>query len=126
MSVNHIKQKLSRGEPSIGAWLSLPDRASASVMARLGFDWLLVDMEHTAHNPVLMAVLVAAIASAGNCAPFVRVPKNSVEWFKWALDAGAWGIIVPMVNTRAEAEAAVECMKFPPVGMRSMGSNLSE
>ena len=121
MRTNQVKEKLKRGEPSLGAWLSLPSVPSARIMARLGFDWLVVDMEHTAHNPVLMADMVATIADAGTCAPFVRVPSHSVEWFKWALDAGAWGIIVPMVNTREEAQLIVEYAKYPPRGTRSIG-----
>jgi 4-hydroxy-2-oxoheptanedioate aldolase len=90
-------------------------------MARLGFDWLSVDMEHSAQNPVLVAEMIATIADAGTSAPFVRIPYNSVEWFKWVLDAGAWGVIVPMVNTREEAQRAVEWSRYPPVGMRSIG-----
>ncbi len=121
MRTNHVKEKLKRGEPALGAWLSLAGVPSARIMARLGFDWLVVDMEHTAHNPVLMADMVATIADAGTCAPIVRVPGHSVEWFKWALDAGAWGIVVPMVNTREEAQRVVEYAKYPPFGARSIG-----
>jgi len=51
----------------------------------------------------------------------VRVPNNSVEWFKWALDAGAWGVVVPMVNTREEAQRALDYSKYPPLGNRSIG-----
>jgi 4-hydroxy-2-oxoheptanedioate aldolase len=90
-------------------------------MARLGFDWLLIDMEHTAQHPGLVADMIATIADAGTCAPFVRVPYNSVEWFKWVLDAGAWGVLIPMVNNREEAQRAVACSKYPPVGTRSIG-----
>ncbi len=118
MRTNQVKEKLKRGEPVLGAWLSLPSVPSARIMARLGFDWLVVDMEHTAQNPVLMADMVATIADAGTCAPIVRIPANSVEWFKWALDAGAWGIVVPMVNTREEAQRVVEYAKYPPLGTR--------
>src|SRR5579872_1375611 len=121
MRTNAVKEKLKQGEPVLGAWLSLPSIPSARIMARLGFDWLVVDMEHTAHNAVLMADMVATIVDAGTCAPFVRVPANSVEWFKWALDAGAWGVVVPMVNTREEAQYAADCMKYPPRGARSIG-----
>src|SRR5947209_7119592 len=121
MRTNHVKEKLKRGEPVLGAWLSLPSVPSARIMARLGFDWLVVDMEHSAQNPVLMADMVATIADAGTCAPIVRVPANSVEWFKWVLDAGAWGVIVPMVNTREEAQRVVEYTKYPPLGTRSIG-----
>ena len=121
MQTNHVKAKLKRGEPSPGAWLSLPGIQEARLMARLGFDWLVVDAEHSAQNPVLMADMVAIIADSGICAPIVRVPTNSVEWFKWALDAGAWGIVVPMVNTHEEAQQAVSWSKYPPVGTRSIG-----
>src|SRR5256885_10609860 len=121
MRTNHVKEKLKRGEPALGAWLSLPSIPSARIMARLGFDWLVVDMEHSAQNPVLMADMVATIADAGTSAPIVRIPTNSVEWFKWALDAGAWGVIVPMVNSREEAQRAVAYSKYPPVGNRSIG-----
>jgi 4-hydroxy-2-oxoheptanedioate aldolase len=121
MRTNHVKEKLKRGEPVFGGWLSLPSIPSARVMARLGFDWLMVDMEHSAYSPVIMADMVATIADAGTCAPMVRVPYNSVEWFKWALDAGAWGVLVPMVNSRQEAQQAVEWSKYPPLGTRSIG-----
>lgn len=121
MRTNEVKEKLIRGEPALGAWLSFASVATARVMARLGFDWLVVDMEHSAQSPILMADMVATIADAGTCAPIVRVPSNSVEWFKWALDAGAWGVVVPMVNSRAEAQRAVEFSKYPPLGNRSIG-----
>lgn len=121
MRTNQVKEKLKRGEPALGAWLSLPSVPSARIMARLGFDWLVVDMEHSAHNAALMADMVATIVDAGTSAPFVRVPANGVEWFKWALDAGAWGIVVPMVNNREEALRAVEFAKYPPRGTRSIG-----
>lgn len=121
MRTNHVKEKLKRGKPALGAWLSLPSVSSARLMARLGFDWLVVDMEHSAQNATLMAEMVGTIVDAGTCAPIVRVPANSVEWFKWALDAGAWGVLVPMVNTREEAQRAVEHAKYPPFGTRSLG-----
>src|SRR6476619_2312075 len=107
MRTNNVKAKLHRGEVSPGAWLSLANVAAARLMSRAGFDWLTVDCEHTAHHPESMAAMVATIADSQTCAPLVRIPTNTVEWFKWALDAGAWGVIVPMVNTREEAEQAV-------------------
>jgi 4-hydroxy-2-oxoheptanedioate aldolase len=121
MRTNFVKAKLKRGEPVLGGWLSLPAISSARIMARAGFDWLVVDMEHSAQSPALMADMVGVIADAGTCAPFVRVPFNSVEWFKWALDAGAWGVVVPMVNSHEEAHRAVEYSKYPPLGLRSIG-----
>lgn len=125
MRKNHVKDQLKQGKPSLGAWLSLPSTASARVMAQLGFDWLLVDMEHSAQNPALMTDMVGIVADAGISAPFVRIPYNSIEWFKWALDAGAWGVLVPMVNTREEALRAVDAAKYPPLGNRSIGGTFA-
>jgi len=121
MRTNHVKQKLKQGELTLGAWLNFPGIATARVMAQLGFDWLVVDMEHSAQSPTLMADMVATIADGGTCAPLVRVPNNSVEWFKWALDAGAWGVVVPMVNSREEVQRALDYSKYPPLGNRSIG-----
>ncbi|HLW02049.1 MAG TPA: aldolase/citrate lyase family protein [Ktedonobacterales bacterium] len=121
MRTNRVKEKLRQGEPALGGWLVVPSVATARVMARLGFDWLAVDTEHSAQHAALMAEMIAAIADAGTCAPLVRLPANSVEWYKWALDAGAWGVIVPMVQTREDAERAVAWSKYPPLGTRSVG-----
>lgn len=122
MRTNHVKAQLRRGEQSIGAWISLPDVRVARLMAQIGFDWLLIDAEHSAQNPTLVADMIATIADAGTSAPFVRIPStNSLEWFKWTLDAGAWGVLVPMVNTREEAQQAVSWSKYPPQGTRSIG-----
>lgn len=121
MRTNHVKAKLKQGKPVFGGWLSLPAISTARLMARLGFDWLVVDMEHSAHHPALMADMVAIIADAGTCAPIVRVPTHGVEWFKWALDAGAWGVVVPMVETGEEAQRVVSYTKYPPHGTRSIG-----
>ncbi len=125
MRTNHVKQKLKQGEPALGAWLMFPSIATARVMAQLGFDWLVVDMEHSAQSTPLMADMVATIADVGTCAPIVRVPNNSVEWFKWALDAGAWGVVVPMVNTREEVLRALDYSKYPPLGNRSIGGTFA-
>jgi 4-hydroxy-2-oxoheptanedioate aldolase len=121
MRHNQVKEKLKRGEPALGAWLSLPSVPLARVMARLGFDWLAIDLEHSAHHPVLVSDMVSAIVDVGTCAPIVRLPSHGVEWVKWALDAGAWGVIVPMVNTAEEARQVVSYAKYPPLGVRSVG-----
>ncbi len=122
MRTNSVKAKLRRGEPALGLWLNHSTPQQARLLARLGFDWLVVDAEHGAYNPTTVADIVASIADAGTeCAPLVRVPHNTVEWFKWALDAGAWGVIVPMVNTAEEAQQAVSWAKYPPLGTRSIG-----
>ncbi|MGH4022230.1 MAG: HpcH/HpaI aldolase family protein [Pseudonocardiaceae bacterium] len=91
------------------------------LLARMPCDWLAVDAEHGPMDAETMTQMVAAIADAGG-APIVRVAHGNVENIKRALDAGAWGIIAPMINSRAEAEAVVAAAKFPPLGQRSFGS----
>jgi 4-hydroxy-2-oxoheptanedioate aldolase len=89
-------------------------------MARCGFDWLVVDSEHTAVNIETVAQMMIAMASAP-VAPMVRIPWLNGENIKRVLDAGAWGIVVPQVTTMQEAEDAVRWTKYPPIGERSVG-----
>ena len=123
MKINHVRAKLKRGEPSVGTWLTLPDTVAARLMARTGFDWLTVELEHTPVNLETAANSFAIIA-ASNVAPLARVPWNTGENIKRVLDTGAWGIVVPMVNSRAEAEAAVAAARYAPLGQRSIGGQL--
>ncbi|KAI9506537.1 Pyruvate/Phosphoenolpyruvate kinase-like domain-containing protein, partial [Coemansia spiralis] len=116
------KTKLQQRIPLYGVWLSIPSPVTARMLAMQGFDWACIDMEHAPTNPALMAEMVAAVASSGTCTPIVRVPSHSPEWFKWALDAGAYGIIVPMVNTPEEMRKIEQLCKYPPLGKRSMGA----
>lgn len=123
MKQNHVRAKLKRGEPSVGTWLTLPDPVAAHLMARVGFDWLTVELEHTPITMETAAESFAIIAATGP-APLARVPWNSTENIKRVLDTGAWGIVVPMVNSRAEAEAAVNAARYAPQGTRSVGGQL--
>jgi 4-hydroxy-2-oxoheptanedioate aldolase len=123
MKKNHVRSKLKRGEPSVGTWLTLPDPVAAHLMARTGFDWLTVELEHTPITMETAAECFAIIASNGP-APFARVPWNTGENIKRVLDTGAWGIVVPMVNSRSEAEAAVGAARYTPLGDRSVGGQL--
>jgi 4-hydroxy-2-oxoheptanedioate aldolase len=123
MRTNHARAKLKRGEPSIGTWLTLPDPVSARLMARVGFDWLTVELEHTPVNFETAAQSFAVIAGSG-CVPLARVPWNTGENIKRVLDTGAYGIVVPMVNSKAEAEAAVRAARYQPLGERSIGGQL--
>lgn len=120
MRQNHVKRRLAAGQASCGTWLSIPSANSAEQMARLGFDWLVVDAEHNAMGIETIAAMFMAMA-ASPVAPMVRVPAIEEAWFKRVLDAGAWGVVVPMVCSRAEAEAAVAYAKYPPAGKRSVG-----
>jgi len=123
MKTNPVKQKLRRGEPSYGTWLSLGDLYATRVLARLGFDWLTLDIEHSAIDWSQAATMFAAIADAG-CVPLARVPEGSHHYIKRALDAGAWGIVVPMVDTVEQARIAIAAAKYPPQGNRSVGGGM--
>jgi 4-hydroxy-2-oxoheptanedioate aldolase len=120
MRANHVRRRLATGEPSVGTWLALPSPEGAEYVGTLGFDWLVIDAEHNPVDIRTLALMFGAIGRSGT-APMVRIPWNSPENFKRVLDAGAWGIVVPMVNSREEAERAVEAMRYPPVGARSVG-----
>jgi 4-hydroxy-2-oxoheptanedioate aldolase len=117
---NAVRQRLRRGEPSLGAWLSLGSVLAARFMARAGFDWLTVDLEHSLANIETATHMLGAIADAG-CVALARVPANRHDHIKRVLDNGAMGVVVPMVNSRAEAEDAVAACLYPPRGTRSVG-----
>jgi 4-hydroxy-2-oxoheptanedioate aldolase len=123
MKTNYVRAKLRHGEPSIGTWLTLPDPISAGMMARVGFDWLTVELEHAPTSFESAAASFAVIAASGTV-PLVRVPWNTGENIKRVLDTGAWGIVVPMVNSRAEAIAAIDAARYAPLGKRTIGGQL--
>src|SRR5262245_21038084 len=123
MKKNYVRAKLKEGQPSIGTWLTLPDVVAARLMARLGFDWLTVELEHTPVNWETAANSFAIIAASG-VVPLARVPWNTGENIKRVLDNGAFGIVVPMVNSRPEAEAVVNAARYQPLGNRSIGGQL--
>jgi 4-hydroxy-2-oxoheptanedioate aldolase len=120
MRANHVRRRLAAGEPSVGTWLSLPSPEAAEYVSRLGFDWLVVDAEHNPVDIRTLAQMFAAMANSAS-APMVRIPWNTPENFKRVLDAGAWGVVVPMVNSREEAERAVQACRYHPLGSRSVG-----
>src|SRR5215204_689130 len=124
MRANHVRRRLQAGEPSIGTWLALPSPEAAEYVATLGFDWLVVDTEHNAIDIRTLSQMFGTIAPTG-VAPMVRIPWNTPENFKRVLDAGAAGIVVPMVNSKEEAERAVEATYYPPKGARSVGAGLA-
>lgn len=122
MRTNPILEKLSQNQPCRGLWLGLPQASSARLLARLELDWLLIDTEHAPIDRRTLAHMVAAVAEAGGPAPLVRVAQASAENIKQALDAGAYGVLAPMINTRREAGQVVAWARFPPEGQRSFGS----
>ncbi len=123
MRSNQVKAALARGESQVGTWLSTCSPIVARFMARSGFPWLTVDIEHSPVNWETAALMFAQIADAG-CTPLARVPCNSHDHIKRVLDNGAQGIVVPMVNSREEAEHAVAATRYHPHGNRSVGGSL--
>lgn len=108
------------GKQTIGAWLSAPDQHTTEVMTHVGFDWLCVDMQHGMIGVESAMNMLRAI-SVADTTPFVRVPWNEPWIIMKMLDAGAYGIVVPLVNNKEEAERAVWAAKYPPAGGRSSG-----
>jgi 4-hydroxy-2-oxoheptanedioate aldolase len=123
MRPNPVKRALKAGQPSVGTWLSLGSITAARFMARAGFAWLTVDLEHSLVDWETATHMFASIADAG-CIALARVPSNRHDHIKRVLDNGAHGVVVPMVNTRAEAQAAVDAMLYPPWGNRSVGGSV--
>lgn len=123
MKTNPVKAKLREGKPTFGTWLSLGNLHATRVLARMGFDWLTLDLEHSAIDWSHAATIFAAVADAG-CVPLVRVPEGDHYCIKRVLDAGAWGIVVPMVDTVEQARTAIAAAKYPPVGTRSVGGGM--
>jgi 2-dehydro-3-deoxyglucarate aldolase len=104
----------------IGSWITLNNYSIAEIMSDAGFDWLCVDMEHSVTDYAEAQQIILAIQSKGLKA-FVRVGENNTRIIKRVLDAGADGIIVPSVNSAAEAQKAVDSVKYPPYGKRGVG-----
>src|SRR5229473_2344109 len=123
MRKNPVKQALRAGQPSVGTWLSLGNITAARFLARSGLAWLTVDIEHSLVDWETATHMFAALADAGCTAPS-RGPSNRHDHIKRVLDNGAHGIVVPMVNSRAEAEAAVSAALYPPAGTRSVGGSV--
>lgn len=105
---------------SIGSWIQIGHPAVADIMASAGFDWLAVDLEHSTISLREAEEIIRVIDLKG-VVPLVRLSSNNQEQIKRVMDAGAHGVIVPMVNSESEAQAAVSAVKYPPEGNRSVG-----
>jgi len=105
---------------SIGSWITLNHFSIAEIMAESGFDWLCIDMEHSVTDYYEAELLIAAIKSKG-LTPFVRVGENNPRIIKRVLDAGAEGLIIPLVNSSQDAKKSVDSAYYPPFGKRGVG-----
>lgn len=118
--VNSLKRKLLENRLTVGSWITIGHPSVVEVMARAGFDWLTVDLEHSVIDFQAAQVLIATIQAQGLVA-LVRVTENQPKIIQRVMDAGAAGVIVPMVNSKAEAVCAVEAVRYPPAGKRGVG-----
>lgn len=118
--MKNLKRRLKSNKVSIGSWITLGNISIAEIMAKIGFDWLAIDMEHSVITIERCQQLIQVIELSG-VVPLVRVGKNDPLFIKRVMDAGAHGVIVPMINTRSEAIKAVEAVKYPPLGRRGVG-----
>jgi 4-hydroxy-2-oxoheptanedioate aldolase len=117
---NPLKQMWSRSETVISGWLSIPSGYAAEIMAKAGYDALTVDMQHGVQDYQSLVACLQSIPRDGPV-PMVRVPWNEPGIIGKVLDAGAMGVICPMVNTPQEARAFVSAVRYPPLGARSHG-----
>jgi 4-hydroxy-2-oxoheptanedioate aldolase len=131
-ALNAFKTALAAKQPQIGLWLSMADPYMAEVSATAGFDWLLIDGEHAPNDVRSVLAQLQGISSAWSAQPesershpVVRVPVGDVTLLKQFLDIGAQTILVPMVDTAEQAARMVQGMRYPPEGIRGMGSALA-
>jgi len=120
MRKSDLKQKITSGQLSIGSWITLGNTAIGEILSNSGYDWLVVDLEHSMISMEQAGELIRAIDLSG-VAPLVRLTSNSEQQVKRIMDAGSHGIVVPMVNTREEAERAVASTRYGPQGSRGVG-----
>ena len=121
MRPNALKKKIADGTRAVGGWVAIPNAFSTEIYAAQGWDSVTIDMQHGASDINDVVPMLQAIQSGGDATPLVRVPWNDPAHIMRVLDAGAMGIICPMINTRAEAEALVRSGRYPPMGERSFG-----
>ncbi|RJR40160.1 MAG: 2,4-dihydroxyhept-2-ene-1,7-dioic acid aldolase [Desulfobacteraceae bacterium] len=120
MLAQKIKEKMKRGEPSLGSWMSMAHPSIAEILAMAGYDWVVIETEHTAIDVSEVLRLIISIEQRG-AVPLVRLAWNDPIQAKAVLDSGAAGVLVPMVNSKADAELAVQMTRYPPLGSRGVG-----
>jgi 4-hydroxy-2-oxoheptanedioate aldolase len=122
MRENRLRSIWQAGAAAVNGWLQIPSGYAAEVMAHQGWDSLTIDMQHGPVGYKAAVSMLQAISTTGTV-PLARVPWNEPGIIMKMLDAGCYGLICPMVNSRAEAEAFVGACRYPPLGYRSIGPN---
>lgn len=116
----NLKRKHACGETSVGIWMQLPSPIVAEIIAGAGYDWVVVDWEHSAFSPETLVHMLMAF-NGSDTVPLIRVPWNDQVMIKQVLDMGWDGVVVPQVNTVDAARQAVAACRYPPVGNRGFG-----
>ena len=119
---NPVKYLLQQGKKANGAWVQTGSPVNAEIMAAAGFDFILLDLEHGPGDNMTLLHVCQALGGTG-AVPFVRAPWNDFVQVKRILDAGAYGVLVPYVNTKQEANSAVKACKYPPEGIRGVAGS---
>ena len=120
MKNNRVKGLLGKGETTVGTWITIGNPDVAELVAHTGVDWLVFDMEHAPLDIETVQVLMQA-TSGTEITPLVRVAWNDLVLIKRALDIGAQGLVIPWVNSEADAIRAVQASRYPPRGLRGAG-----
>ena len=120
--LNHFKRALAAGKQQIGLWNSLASASNVEVIAGAGFDWVLIDMEHSPNDLPLVHAQLQAIAAVPDSAPVIRPPWNDMTTIKRLLDLGAQSFLIPYVQSAADAATAVRHTRYPPHGVRGFAS----
>ena len=115
-----LKSKLAKSEITIGSWITLSHPSIAEIMATAGFDWLVLDMEHSVLELSEIQILIQVL-EIKKCPAIVRLTSNHPDQIKRVMDAGATGVMIPLVRSAADAEAAVQAVHYPPRGKRGVG-----
>ena len=119
-TITEIRKKLKSGKVSIGSWMQIPHGSVAEIMGHAGYDWVAVDLEHGSISTNQLPDLFRAI-EAGGTLPLVRLSQAHPKDCKRSLDAGAGGVILPMVESAEQLKATIEHCAWPPVGQRGVG-----
>ncbi|GAB4305665.1 MAG: 4-hydroxy-2-oxoheptanedioate aldolase [Roseovarius sp.] len=121
---NTFKHALARGDTLIGCWAGFADPYATEILATAGFDWLVIDAEH-APNDLRSILAQLQVLDGKPCHPVVRLPMGEAWAIKQVLDAGAQTLLIPLVESAAQARALVRAMRYPPAGIRGSGASLA-
>ncbi|MBM4432919.1 MAG: 4-hydroxy-2-oxo-heptane-1,7-dioate aldolase [Chloroflexi bacterium] len=117
---NPLKERLNKGETVIGTLVGLGHPDVTEILSRIGFDYIVLDGEHSCLSLETMQTLIQAM-NGSNCVPIIRPQWNDMVVIKRVLDLGAYGLLVPWINTKKDAEYAVTACRYPPEGLRGFG-----